>query len=167
MRGLQRLAALIIFFSCCVSTTIADDIDKAFGAQTKSEKTQTRTDRSVQSANDESRQGVVTRALAREQARREEMNRLASSSVATENEPKSVKASNAAAGNFTCDFMCSTVNIIEADHRSPLLNLSINANGEQQARDLAGPSAKSVCWDQFKMVPYQRWGIGFLKCKKN
>lgn len=167
MNEIKHLATLIGFLTCCVSSALADDIDKAFGAQTKSEKAETRTDSAVQNANGESRQGVVTRVLAREQARREEMNRLAASSSTTDNESKSAKTPPPANGNFTCDFICSTTNMVMANNRSPLLNVSVSARDAQQARDLALPSAKTMCWDHYKMVPYERWGTGFLSCKKN
>ncbi len=167
MKELKPLALFIWLLISFVSPSLANDIDKAFGAQTKPEKSETRTDNAVQNANGESRRGVVTRALAREQARREEMSRLSTASSTSENETKSAKTLSPANGNFTCDFMCSTTNIVTANNRSPLLNVAVSARDSQQAKDLVLSTAKAMCWDHYKMLPYERWGTGFLNCKKN
>lgn len=69
-------------------------------------------------------------------------------------------------GNYVCTFSCSTVNIIASNQRSPTNTISVSATSESEASDRGLPMAKSVCWDNYKMVPYQPWGNRVVQCKK-
>lgn len=147
-----------------MSVAQGDDIDKAFSAQDKPATSARSVDASVGQAQDVSQRGVATRALEREEARRKEMAAFAATGTTVEAAPRD--AGNVPAiGNFRCEFMCSTANLVEANSRSSMMQLTVSARNAEHAKDLARPLAKSQCWDRHKMLPYQRWGDGFVSCK--
>lgn len=149
--GLTLLACLMAIMPAAQ----ADDLDRAFGAQRKPAKNETRVERSVGEATQAGREGVVTRAEEREQALRRDASRaLERDAPATParrgTTPAESHAPAPTAANFVCRFRCTNANLLGADKNK--MSIRVTAPDARAATDRAARDADAACLAQVRRV---------------